>query len=54
MLTEHGYQYQELVMGKNVSFTSLKAISGAESWPQIFIGGKHIGDSDHLESFLSK
>jgi glutaredoxin-like protein len=54
LLSEHGYQYEELVMGKDVSFTSLKAISGNESWPQVFIGGKHIGGSDDLESFLSK
>jgi glutaredoxin-like protein len=52
-LSEHGYQYQELVMGKDISFTGLKAISGKESWPQVFIGGQLIGGNDELSKFLS-
>ena len=51
-LSEHGYQYQELVMGKDISFTGLKAISGKESWPQVFIGGQLIGGNDELNKFL--
>jgi glutaredoxin-like protein len=52
LLSEYGYQYEELVMGKDISFTGLKAISGDESWPQVFIGGQHIGGSDDLANFL--
>jgi glutaredoxin-like protein len=53
LLDEKGYAYEELVMGKEVSFTSLKALSGKESWPQIFIGGKHIGGSDELAAYFA-
>ncbi len=52
LLSEHGYQYEEFVMGKDISFTGLKAITGNESWPQVFIGGQHIGGSDELANFL--
>jgi glutaredoxin len=40
-------------MGKEVSFTALKALSGNESWPQVFIGGKLIGGSDDLEAYFA-
>lgn len=53
LLTEKGFEYEELVMGKQVSFTALKALSGNETWPQVFIGGKLIGGSDDLAAYLS-
>ena len=54
LLADKGYQYEELVMGKEVSFTSLKALSGRETWPQVFIGGQHIGGSDELVVYLAQ
>ncbi|MFT4940937.1 MAG: glutaredoxin-like protein [Paraglaciecola sp.] len=53
LLSKHGYQYEEFVMGNEISYTGLKAISGTETWPQVFIGGKRIGGSEDLASFLS-
>ena len=53
LLDAKGFEYEELVMGKDVSFTSLKALSGNESWPQVFIGGKLIGGSDDLEAYFA-
>jgi glutaredoxin-related protein len=40
-------------MGKEVSFTALKALSGKETWPQVFIGGKLIGGSDELAAYFA-
>jgi len=54
MLTEHGYDYEEIVLGKNVSTHSLKAVSGAATVPQVFIDGKLIGGSEALEEYLKK
>lgn len=51
-LTEAGFEYEEIVLGAQASLTSLKAVSGRETVPQIFIGGKHIGGSDDLETYL--
>lgn len=53
LLTEHGFAYEEITLGEHASLTSLRAISGAESVPQVFIGGQHIGDSDALAAYFS-
>jgi glutaredoxin-like protein len=52
MLTDAGLDYEEIVLGQDATLTSLKAVSGRETVPQVFIGGKHIGGSDDLEAFL--
>ena len=51
-LDDAGLQYEEITMGKGASLTSLKAITGHETVPQVFIGGKYIGDSEALVSYL--
>lgn len=48
LLQDKGLAYEELVLGQQASLTSLKALSGRETVPQVFIGGKHIGGSDDL------
>lgn len=53
LLSEKGYQYEEIVLGKDASLASLKAVSGRDTVPQVFIGGKHIGGSDDLEAFFA-
>ncbi|WP_371194253.1 glutathione peroxidase [Glaciecola sp. SC05] len=53
LLTEKGYDYEEIVLGKNASLASLKAVTGRETVPQVFIGGKHIGGSDELEAYFA-
>ena len=53
LLTEKGYAYEEVVMGAGATLTSLKAITGRDTVPQIFIGGKHIGGSDDLENYFA-
>ena len=54
LLEEKGLVYEEITMGAGASLTSLKAISGRETVPQVFIGGKHIGGSDDLEKYFAK
>jgi len=53
LLDEKGYVYEEIVLGQHASLTSLKAISGRETVPQVFIGGEHIGGSDDLEKHFA-
>jgi glutaredoxin-like protein len=53
LLAENGFEYDEIIMGTDATFTSLKAISGRETVPQIFIGGRHIGGSDDLEHYFN-
>ncbi|TRX58020.1 glutathione peroxidase [Thalassomonas sp. M1454] len=54
LLTDNGYAYEEIELGKGATLTSLKAITGRETVPQVFIDNKHIGGSDELAAFLEK
>jgi glutaredoxin-like protein len=53
LLSEKGYQYEEIIVGKDTNLTALRAVSGRETVPQVFIGGKHIGGSDDLSAYFS-
>lgn len=48
LLNEKGLSYEEIVLGQDASLVSLRAISGSDTVPQVFIGGEHIGDSEAL------
>ncbi|KAG1658097.1 Glutathione amide-dependent peroxidase [Nymphon striatum] len=52
MLTEAGMEYEELVMGRDYTDRSLRAMVGSSSVPQIFIDGDHVGGSSDLEAWL--
>lgn len=54
LLTEKGYAYEEIVLGRDASITSVRAITGKATAPQVFIGGKYIGGSEELEAYLAK
>lgn len=47
-----GLDYEEIVLGKDASITSIRAMTGKETAPQVFIGGKYIGGSEELTAFL--
>lgn len=53
-LKEKGYAFEEIVLGKNATVTSIRAITGRDTAPQIFIGGKHIGGNDDLQAYFAK
>jgi glutaredoxin-like protein len=52
MLTEYGFEYEEMVIGRDVSMRSLRAVAGAATVPQVFIDGKLIGGSEALADYL--
>ncbi len=53
-LRNKGLHYEEILLGANgVSFSSLNAVSGAGTTPQVFIDGKLIGTADALEAYLA-
>ncbi len=53
LLADKGLQYEEIVLGKDATTVSLRAVSGRTSTPQVFIGGKHIGGSEELEAYFA-
>lgn len=53
MLKEHDIDYEEIVLGKDVTTRSLRAVAGATTVPQVFVDGKLVGDSEALTTYLS-
>ena len=51
-LEERGIEYEEIVLGKDASNRSLRAVSGGTTTPQVFIDGSLIGDSEALMEYL--
>ena len=53
MLRERGMDFEEVNVGDAVSVRGVRAATGADSVPQIFIDGQLIGGSDALAEWLS-
>ncbi|MBB1271453.1 MULTISPECIES: glutathione peroxidase [Psychromonas] len=45
-LKENGIGFEEVVLGTDATSVTLKAVSGQTTVPQIFVDGKHLGDSE--------
>lgn len=54
MLRERGIEFEEIVLGTDITTHSLEAATGRATTPQVFIGGEHIGGADDLEGWLAK
>jgi len=53
MLDDAGIEYEELVLNRDFSESTIRAISGHSTVPQIFIDGERIGGSEELETYLA-
>jgi glutathione-dependent peroxiredoxin len=53
-LDAHNMPYEEIELGDGVTSRSLRAISGATTTPQVFIGGELIGTADNLDAYLKE
>ena len=54
MLNEHDISFDEISLGSDASLRSVRAITGLDTVPQIFINGQHIGGSEALQEYLAK
>ncbi len=54
LLNDAGIAYEELVLNRDYTEASLRAVSGRSTVPQVFINGQHIGGSEELESYLKQ
>jgi glutaredoxin-like protein len=54
MLRDAGIHYEELVLNRDYTEASLRAVSGRSTVPQVFVNGDHIGGSEDLEQYLAK
>ena len=53
MLNDAGIAYEELVLNRDFSESTIRAISGMSTVPQVFINGERIGGSEELEQYLA-
>jgi glutaredoxin-like protein len=54
MLTDADISYEELVLNRDYSESTIRAVSGQATVPQIFINGQHIGGSEALQQYLAR
>lgn len=53
-LSDAGLKYEEIELGRNgISYSSLAAVSGEGTTPQVFIDGARIGGADELQTWLA-
>ena len=53
LLQEHGMSYEEIELSHAISSRSLHAITGADTVPQVYVGGEHVGGADELENWFA-
>lgn len=52
-LNNAGFSYEEVMLGKDgLTYSSLAAVTGQGTTPQVFIDGQRIGDSQNLSNWL--
>jgi len=52
LLNEKGLAFEELVLGEHLNGIAFRAITNAETYPQVFINGELIGDSEALAAHI--
>lgn len=53
LLNDAGIEFEELVLNRDYTDRTLRAVSTNTTYPQVFINGKLIGGSDDLEQWLA-
>lgn len=54
MLNDAGMRYEELVLNRDYTEATLRAISKQSTAPQVFINGEYVGGSEALEAYLKQ
>jgi glutaredoxin-like protein len=54
MLHDAGIDFEELVLNRDFSESTIHAVSGYSSVPQVFINGERIGGSEELQAYLTE
>jgi glutaredoxin-like protein len=54
ILRDAGIEFEELLLNRDYTDRSLRAIAAASTFPQVFINGQRIGGADDLEAWLDK
>ncbi len=54
MLGEAGYRFEEIELGGGLSYSTLAAVTGAGTTPQVYIEGERIGGAEELAEWLRR
>jgi glutaredoxin-like protein len=55
MLNDKGLRFEEIDLGSDgISYSSLQAVSGQGTTPQVYVDGEHVGGADELAVWLEK
>lgn len=54
VLRDNNVRFTDISQDKTINTSVLMAVSGDMTWPQVFIGGKLIGNADAVEAHFSK
>ena len=54
LLRDSGIEFDELVLNRDFAESTIRAVSGRSTVPQVFVNGKLIGGSEELETYLGK
>lgn len=52
LLRDAGIEFEELVLNRDYTDRTLRAVANATSYPQVFVDGQHIGGADDLQAWL--
>ena len=53
LLSDAGLEFEELVLNRDYTDRTLRAVAAARSVPQIFVNGERIGGSEELQAWLN-
>jgi glutaredoxin-like protein len=54
LLDQSGIEFEELLLNRDYTDQTLRAVTTRTTYPQVFINGQHIGGSDDLEEWLGE
>ena len=54
MLRQRGMDFEEVVLGRDATIRSVRAMTGKETVPQVFVEGRYIGGSEALGAWLQQ
>ena len=54
LLRDAGIPFEELMLNRDYSDRTLRAVAAATTFPQVFVNGRHIGGADELAHWLDE
>jgi len=54
LLQQHGIAYEELVLNRDYTSRTLRAVAGIDSVPQVFINGDYVGGAESLAEWFAE